>query len=343
MPMNSLATMRRTGLWVIVGLLLTACGEESDPVVPRGSTTATAPAPEVEVPPWAHVAPEQIAEAAKHGVPAAFENDLGMRFVLIPAGTFRMGSPQDEEGRSDDETLHEVTISKPFYMSMCEVTNGAYRVFGSERRSRGMEGPAGPLGSARDDDPLPVVEVSWDDASLFAQWLSRRDASRTYRLPTEAEWEYGCRSGTTTPFSWGRTAAAGQASYDVDATYTGGPDLSDRLGTTPVGSFQPNPWGLFDVHGNVLEWCGDWYAPYPDDAVADPEGPSMVHAPSVSSWVRYGEDVKRTWAKAKVQRGGGWSQLPQFCRSAARLRSVPTDRQDYVGFRLISPLSEPGE
>ena len=297
--------------------------------------------PAVDVPSWARVAPEQIEEAQRHGVPLAFENDLGMRFVLIPAGTFRMGSSQLEAGRQDDETLHEVTITKPFYLSIHEVTNGQFRAFEPDHPSFALLPVAGDSGSMADTDALPMAEVSWDEASDFAEWLSAQDASRMYGLPTEAQWERGCRAGTTTSFHWGPAVEAGKAHLDIDGTYIRGPAGPDLLGTLPVGSFQPNPWGLYDMHGNVLEWCADWYAPYPEHAVANPRGPKMHLVPWVSVWVRDGEDVRQSRGRARVQRGGGWSQLPRFCRSAARLRGMPTDRQDYIGFRLVSPLPEP--
>ena len=315
--------------YLSVVLLLTACGDDT--------------APEVEVPAWAKVAPEQIAEAAKHGVPVAFENDLGMRFVLIPAGTFRMGSPGDEEERGDDETQHDVTISKPFYLSIYEVTNGQFRHFKPNHGSFGLQPTAGDSGATTDAENWPVVEVAWDDASGFAEWLSAADDLRAYRIPTEAEWERACRAGTMTPFWWGPTATAGGANYNSEGTYVRGPAESDRWGAMPVGSFQPNPWGLCDLHGNVLEWCHDWYASYAEGSISDPHGPLESKAPRATTWVRVGEDASRVWAKARVQRGGGWSQLPRFCRSAARLYSPPTDQQDYLGFRLVSPLPVPGE
>lgn len=305
-------SLRQAILVLAASLLLTACGEDSAPV-------------------RSDVAPEQIAASKEHGVPVAFENDLGMRFVLIPAGTFRMGSPTDEEARFEDETPHEVTISQPFYLSIHEVTIGVFRAFQPDH-----------AGVVDAEDERPMVEVSWDEASKAAEWLSERDSTRTYRLPTEAEWELACRAETTTPFWWGPTATSAQGNYDTDGTYVRGPVGPDRRGTSPVGSFGASPWGLYDMHGNVLEWCADWYAPYADDAVLDPTGPSMPLAPQVTTWIRTGEDMRRTSAKARVQRGGGWNQLPRFCRSAARLRSLPTDRQDYVGFRLVSPLPAPG-
>ena len=321
--------MRRSVVTAFAVLVLAACGQDT--------------APALEVPGWAHVAPEQIAEAQKHGVPVAFENDLGMRFVLIPAGTFLMGSPEDEEDRSEDETQHVVTISQPFYMSIHEVTYGDYRVHKPDHPVFALQAAPADSGSNSGVDSLPMSDASWDDASAYAEWLGEREASREYRLPTEAEWEYACRAGTTTRYGWGDDATADAANYDSDATYVRGPVTPVDNGSAPVGRFRPSSWGLYDVHGSVAEWCADWYAAYADGAVFDPQGPSESKAPRVSGWSETGEDVTSTWWKARVLRGGGWSHLPRFCRSAVRLHRMRTDSLDYVGFRLVSPLSESGK
>ena len=149
------------------------------------------------VPDWAKVSDAQKAAAKEAGVPVAFENAIGMRFVLIPAGTFLMGSPATEEGRDGDEVQHEVVLTKPFYLGVTEVTNAQYRRFRADHDS----------GAYKDEglngDDQPVVRVSWDDAVAFAEWLSGQDGGRTYRLPTEAEWEWACRAGTRTRYWWG--------------------------------------------------------------------------------------------------------------------------------------------
>src|SRR5207244_13297536 len=134
------------------------------------------------------------------------------------------------------------------------------------------------------------------------------------RLPTEAEWEYACRAGTTTPFHFGGTLSAELANYDAEYTYSKGPKGRNRAETTPVGSFAANAWGLFDMHGNVWEWCSDWFAPYPAKALTDPTGPPT--------------------SKFKVFRGGGWNQAIEFARSRNRFMMSPSNGIYFVGFRL---------
>ena len=223
-----------------LAVLLTVCGQ------PESSE----PAP--DIPEWAHVAPQQIAEAKKHGVPVAFENDLGMRFVLIPEGRFVMGSPEDEEGRINHETQHEVTISKPFYMQITEVTNGEYRKYKPDHQSGAHDG------HSLDGENQPVVEVSWEDAEAFAAWLGKQDPSRSYRLPTEAEWEHACRAGTRTAYAWGDDAAEGWRHANANDPMTkeafgfpwdGWPRDDGHRVTAPVASYPTNVWGLYDLSG----------------------------------------------------------------------------------------------
>ena len=294
-----------------VPFVLAACGDDPEPVV--------------EVPSWAKVAPEQVAEAKKHGVPVAFENDLGMRFVLIPAGTFLMGSPEDEEGRDDDETQHDVTITKPFYMQTTEVTNEQFR------RWRSMHDSGEHGGHSLNAAQQPVVMVAWDDAHAFAAWLSERDAFRRYRLPTEAMWERACRAGSITRYVWGNDDAVGWRhanGMDEETTKVLGEPIFPWEGddghrvAAPVGRYPPNPWGVHDMHGNVWEWCADEYGPYPGVLVVDPTGPS-------------GDGEQR------VQRGGSWFSAPKWARSAARDWYMPDKGHDCYGFRLVSPLPEP--
>lgn len=180
---------------LLLGLLgVAACGgDESEPAV--------------EVPAWAKVAPEQIAEAKKHDVPVAFENQVGMRFVLIPAGTFLMGTPSDEVRWSWETPQHEVTISRPFYMAIYEVTNGQYRAF---RPDHDSGDDADWEATAEDDlngDRQPAVGIPDVDAMAFSRWLGAREGGRTYALPTEAEWHYACRAGSSTTFAWGDNPA----------------------------------------------------------------------------------------------------------------------------------------
>jgi formylglycine-generating enzyme required for sulfatase activity len=292
----------------LVSVLLAACGDE--------------PAPAIDIPSWAKVAPEQIAEAEKHGVPVAFENDIGMRFVLIPAGTFMMGSPEDEEGRDDDETQHEVTISKPFYMMITEVTNGQYRRFEPDFHSYVDED------GSLDADPQPASDVSWNQVVVYGNWLTQRDGERQYGQPTEAQWEYACRAGSGTRFSFGdrETDLVRYANFS-DLNDPLGParqDLDDGFGVTaPVGHFLPNRWGLHDLHGNVWEWCATWYGDCPIGSVIEPRGPRA--------------------GSTGVLRGGSIWNGPRSLRCAARLPWGPTWKAGMTGFRLVSPLPEKDE
>ena len=226
------------------------------------------------------------------------ENSIGIRLKLLPAGTFTMG----QAGGDKDETPHEVTLTKPFYMGVYEVTNAQWkRVMGSEP-------------SNWKDDDRPVEQVSWDDANEFCRRLSalpeEKRAGRVYRLPTEAEWEYACRAGTTTKWSFGDDES-GLGDY---AWFKG----NSGSQTHAVGKKKPNAWGLFDMHGNVWEWCSDWYGDYAKAAVTDPQGPSG--------------------GSIRVFRGGSWCNSAGHCRSAFRNGNDPSFRLGDLGFRLaLSP------
>ena len=224
-----------------------------------------------------------------------FTNSLGMEFALISPGTFLMGSPESEEDRSDDETQHEVTLTQGYYLQTTEVTQGQWQaVMGNN-----------PSHFKNCGENCPVENISWEDVQAFIQKLNQQERDYQYRLPTEAEWEYAARASTTTPFSFGNTLSTDQANYD-----------SNR--TTQVKSFPPNAWGLYDMHGNVWEWCQDWYGDYPSDSVTDPQGP-----PS---------------GDHRVLRGGSWVSSARLCRSAVRLWGTPGDRHYRFGFRLVAPL-----
>ena len=190
--------------------------------------------------------------------PKEIVNSIGMKLVLIPKGTFTMGSPESEQYRFELEAQHEVTISKDYYLGLTEVTQGQYeKVMGTNPsyfRGNKVQG---------ESSNHPVEEVSWEDAVEFCKKLSElpeeKKAGRVYRLPTEAEWEYACRAGSKTAYSFGADSKSlvDYAWFRENSGYQ----------THPVGEKKANAWGLYDMHGNVWEWCSDWYGEYPKGTV----------------------------------------------------------------------------
>ena len=235
---------------------------------------------------------------------AEITNSIGMKFVWIPPGSFTMGSPKEEAGRraTPAEDQHEVTLTKGFYM-------GAYTVTQEDWQAVMGNNPS----EFRGQNRLPVENVSWDDCQEFCRKLRQKD-DKPYRLPTEAEWEYACRARTTMPFHFGETISTGQANYIGDFTYGNGKTGVNRKKTTPVGTFPANAFGLYDMHGNVWQWCQEFVGEYPKEAAVDPQGPKT------------GTD--------RVQRGGSWDNNPAACRSACRSGSEPGNRFNRVGFRV---------
>jgi formylglycine-generating enzyme required for sulfatase activity len=257
--------------------------------------------------------------------------------VRIQGGTFMMGSPANEVGRFDNEgPQRRVTVSS-FFMGKYPVTQAEY------------EAVMGTNPSLFKGANLPVENVSWYDAIEYCNRLSqregltpaytidknRRDPGNTnewdelkwtvtlnrnangYRLPTEAEWEYACRAGTTTPFSTGSNITTSQANYDGNYPYNNNATGTYRERTTPVGSFAANAWGLYDMHGNVWEWCWDWFGTYSSGVQTDPVGASS--------------------GSNRVFRGGGWDFSAVVARSAVRNAVSPTVRFNYLGVRLVRP------
>jgi formylglycine-generating enzyme len=250
--------------------------------------------------------------------PKTLNNSVGMAFILIPAGTFQMGSPDSESGhRTNEEPVHEVVIGKSFYIGMHPVTQAAYVAVAGRNPSRF---------SAENHKGLdhPVEMVSWEDATAFCRLLTERieerTAGRSYRLPTEAEWEYACRAGTTTPFGHGSTFAMGQGNFDTSFPYGDGSPGTYAGKTTPVTRFPAGAWGLFDAHGNVWEWCADWYAEgyYRTSPLRDPVGPSS--------------------GKVKVLRGGSWRNQATACRAAYRNALAPHQKDSATGFRVVMEM-----
>jgi formylglycine-generating enzyme required for sulfatase activity len=235
-------------------------------------------------------------------------NTLGMTFIYIPPGKFMMGSPKDEPGRYDDEILHEVRISKGFYMQTTEVTQGQWQSVMGNNPSYFYFKDCG--------DKCPVLAVTWNAIQEFIQKLNLKGEG-TYRLPTEAEWEYAARAGTTTPFYFGNCLSTDQANYDGNNPQKDCSKGLYRQKIIPVGSLnQPNAWGLHDMHGNVWEWCSDWRkGDYPTGAVTDPVCPST--------------------GLYRVLRGGSWRYSARCCRSAIRDSGSPNSYREDIGFRLV--------
>ena len=240
----------------------------------------------------------------KEDSPKNFTNSIGMKFVWIPPGSFVMGSPKEEKERGGDETQHKVTLTKGFYMGVYAMTQEQWKEVMGNNPS-----------NFKGEKKLPVESVSWNDCQEFIKKLRENDKDKkAYRLPTEAEWEYACRAGTTTPFHFGETISTDQANYNGNGTYGNGKKGVYREKTTPVGTFAANTWGLHDMHGNVWQWCQDWYGEYPQNDLIDPQGPKS--------------------GQSRVLRCGSWGNAPDFCRSALRFRFSPGDRSIGCGFRV---------
>ncbi len=243
---------------------------------------------------------------------------LAIELVAIPGGEFLMGSPPKEKNRFESESpQHLVTIS-PFFMAKYPVTQAQWRYVATSLPQVQRELPLEPSNFKGDD--LPIEHVSWLEAVEFCQRVSIM-SGRTCRLPTEAEWEYACRAGTTTPFHFGETISTAVANYDGDYSYGGGKKGEYREQTTPVGSFGvANDFGLFDLHGNVWEWCEDhWHENY--------EGAPI----DGTSWL----DLDASEDAFRVLRGGSWTYLPRRCRSADRFRYFADYRFNFIGFRVV--------
>jgi len=230
-----------------------------------------------------------------------YKKHIESDMVHIQAGKFKMGGKEDE----DEKPMHEVKLDG-FSISRYQVTNRLYEEFDPEHKNRRDE--------YSDKDEQPVVNINWYETVIFCRWLG-------CRLPTEAEWEYACRAGTTTQFSTGDNLTTDQANYNGNYPYKNNPKGRYMEKTTPVGSYPPNAWGLYDMHGNVLEWCQDWYGKKyynecKQQGIADnPKGSEA--------------------GSRRVLRGGGWRDFGQCCRSALRSCCGPGDRFSGFGFRLV--------
>ena len=243
---------------------------------------------------------------AQDDAPERIVNSTGMEFVRIEPGTFMMGSPEDEPFRSESEILHEAVVEEPFYMQTTPVTLSQWQKVMGKRW----------LFRRRGDPDAPIVRVSWHDAASFAKRLGSREEG-TYRLPTETEWEYAARAGTQTPYPWGKQIDCSRALYannpkrvDDCVAYVESGGLEPG-GPAPVGSYDPNPWGLYDMHGNVWEWTQDCFRRYT-------EPPAQVY-----------ECTRR------VRRGGSWFGHGYQVRSANRAYAHPAAKFRTTGFRVV--------
>ncbi len=265
--------------------------------------------------------------AAAPGLSISLTNGQAVELVRITAGEFMMGSPTNEPGRNPDELQHRARLTRDYFIGRESVTVGQFEAFTRDTgyRTEAERGPSGGFGWNGKElvqrkeftwrNPgfpqiatHPVVMVTFDDARAFCSWVSRK-AGRVCRLPSEAEWEFACRSGSTGAFQSGTA--------DEIAWHLGNSGGS----THPVGGKRANFWGLHDMAGNVFEWCSDWHAPNASTAVVDPAGPASA------------VDTPR-----RVLRGGSWLRDAKFCRSAARYRNSPSARNADNGFRLVVEL-----
>ena len=242
-------------------------------------------------------------------------NAIGMKLILIPTGSFQMGSPAEEAGRRENEgPRHDVAIAKPFYLGVYPVTQGEYqRIMADNPSQFHVNAEGGP--------EHPVERVSWLQAVEFCRRLTElpeeKEAGRAYQLPTEAEWEYACRAGTAGPFSFGGKLGPRQANFDGQFPYGDAPKGTVLGRTSKVGSYSSNNFGLCDMHGNVWEWCADWYdaSCYPPTPRKDPAGPKR--------------------GLLRVLRGGSWRNHAVTCRAAYRNALAPNLRDMYTGFRVV--------
>jgi formylglycine-generating enzyme required for sulfatase activity len=254
-----------------------------------------------------------------------FTNSIGMQLVRVPAGKFMMGSPKDEVRRQEGELQHEVEITRPYFLGTYEVTQGQYqKVMGNNPSFFAATGAGRDRVGGMDTKDFPVEMVSWSDADAFCKKLSALPAERgrTYRLPTSAEWEHACRAGAReyAPFHYGKSLGSRDANINGNQPY-GGAALGPNLGRTcKVGSYKPNAFGLYDMHGNVFEWCADWHELlyYRTSPKKDPRGPAN--------------------GNMRRLRGGAWMYEGFYARSAFRGWNSADYRGNAFGFRVACDL-----
>ena len=271
-------------------------------------------------------------------------NVAGVNVALrwCPPGKFMMGSPESEAERGKDETVHEVTLTQGFWMTETEITQALWNKLAANTRPKfkGSDQPAEPvtwydavdfcnkLSTASGLAPAYAINKDAKDPANTGdekgdplKWqVTTVPSSNGFRLPTEAQWEYACRAGTTTAFSWGNnTINPSLANYNGGNVYNGGEKGAYLEKTMPVGSYAPNPWGFLDMHGNIWEWCWDWHGPYGQGNATDPTGPAS--------------------GSSRIIRGGVWHYKPAYVRCAHRYKNKPAVIWDLLGMRAIVPPS----
>lgn len=236
----------------------------------------------------------------------AFNKKMGMKFVKVGQGTFLMGSPIDEQGRSKDELQRQILITIPFFIQTTEVTQKQWETIMGDN----------PSAFVKCGESCPVENVSWNDVQEFILKINSLQDIAVYRLPTETEWEYACRAETNDPFPYGDCLSTEQANYNGNYYLIGCSKGLNRMMPVPVSSLKANPWNLYDMNGNIWEWCNDWYGEYSPYEVIDPQGPVI--------------------GLYKVCRGGSWKHEERKARSANRNRYAPSFRGNTIGFRLVA-------
>ncbi len=233
-----------------------------------------------------------------------FKNTIGQEFVRIEPGSFMMGSPYSDSYMDDDEIQRSVTLSHGYYIQTKEVTQGQWKaVMGSS--------PWAGKDYVREGDNYPATYISWNDTQEFIKKLNKKEGTAKYRLPTQAQWEYACRAGSKTAYSFGESASLlGEYGWHIENTWNIGEKYAHK-----VGQKQPNIWGLYDMHGNVWEWCSNWHGDNSPGSATDPEGPPH--------------------GLVRVYCGGSWNNNARFCRSSDLVRSKPGFRYFSLGFRLV--------
>ncbi len=297
------------------------------------SATLASPFKQTRPPAWADGwGQDEFGYYAEFGINTGpnYWDFVTQRMRWVPPGTFMMGSPADEPDRDDNELLHEVTITSGYWLADTACRQELWQAVMGNNPSH-FQGDAITVDETPGDEmqseatrpnsvhaeKLPVEQVSYEDTETFFQKVSQLKPQLKLQLPTEAQWEYACRAGTTSPFSFGRNITTTQANYDGNYPYDGAEKREYRRSTIACDALPPNPWGLFQMHGNVWEWCSDWYGDFSSDT-NDPAGPDS------------GSD--------RVIRGGSWYGNAPGLRSACRYGFEPGFRYDFLGFRCVSSV-----